>query len=147
MAKVATIRLGRIDGEIAGVFCDPKRAQFSTVCPVTSWTPPINAFRCKEGILVCIDLAGVDRSQFEIHLEPRRIMIRGYRATPEPDRRKHQSLRVLAMEIDYGMFQREMSLPLEIDAEQTIVEPHDGLFWITLPKLNTELPDTSEMKT
>jgi HSP20 family molecular chaperone IbpA len=40
---------------------------------------------------------------------------------------------LLALEIDYGPFEREVHLPTEIDVEQASAEQQNGLLWIHLP--------------
>ncbi len=42
---------------------------------------------------------------------------------------------MLALEIDYGPFEREVILPadVEVDVEQAHAEQENGLLWISLP--------------
>lgn len=94
------------------------------------WQPQINAFRCAAAIRVCVDLAGVDKSLIDLTVEPRRVLIRGEREAPEPTEHTTQ---ILALEIDYGPFEREVQLPVEVDAEHTRAEQKDGFLWIYLP--------------
>jgi len=94
------------------------------------WQPPINAFRCAAAVRICVDLAGVDKSLIDLTVEPRRIIIRGSRETPEPN---DQTMQILALEIDYGPFEREVQLPAEVDVERARAEQENGLLWIYLP--------------
>jgi HSP20 family molecular chaperone IbpA len=94
------------------------------------WQPPINAFRCAAGVCICVDLAGVDKSLIDLTVEPRRVIIRGSRETPEPS---DQTTQVLALEIDYGPFEREVRLPAEVDVKRARAEQENGLLWIHLP--------------
>jgi len=94
------------------------------------WQPPINAFRCAAAVRICVDLAGVDKSLIDLTVEPRRVVIRGSRETPEPS---DQTTQILALEIDYGPFEREMRLPAEVDVKRARAEQENGLFWIYLP--------------
>jgi HSP20 family protein len=94
------------------------------------WQPPINAFRCAAGVRICVDLAGVDKSLIDLTVEPRRVIIRGSRETPEPS---DQTTQILALEIDYGPFEREVPLPAEVDVERAHAEQENGLLWIDLP--------------
>jgi HSP20 family protein len=95
------------------------------------WQPAINAFRCERGVRICVDLAGVEKSSIELTVEPQRIVMRGTREAPEPT--SEESLQMLAFEIDYGPFEREVHLPVEVDVEQAHAEQENGLLWITLP--------------
>ncbi|HEY0368570.1 MAG TPA: Hsp20/alpha crystallin family protein [Chthoniobacterales bacterium] len=97
-----------------------------------TWQPPINAFRCEMGVRICVDLAGVEKSSIDLTVEPRRVVMRGSRNPPEPT--TERALQTLALEIDYGPFEREVHLPVEVDVEQAHAEQENGLLWITLPE-------------
>ena len=47
--------------------------------------------------------------------------------------REGRALQMLALEIDYGRFEREIELPIEVDVEQAEAEQTNGLLWIYLP--------------
>ena len=95
-----------------------------------TWQPAINAFRCKKAVSICIDLAGIDQSRIDLQVEPRRITVRGSREAPEPT---DQAVQMLALEIDYGPFEREFELPAEVETEEARAEQENGLLWIHLP--------------
>ena len=40
---------------------------------------------------------------------------------------------MIAMEIDYGPFEREVRLPDEVDVKKVHAEQKNGLLWIHLP--------------
>jgi HSP20 family molecular chaperone IbpA len=96
-----------------------------------SWRPCINAYHCSSCIRVCVDLAGVD--EFEVKVLPRRLVIRGHRTPPEPVEPEKKGARILALEIDYGPFEREILLEPDIDTERVETEQKNGLLWIVLP--------------
>jgi HSP20 family protein len=97
------------------------------------WSPAINAYRCEESIVVCVDLAGVDKTGIEVCLQARSLLIRGTRQPPEPGRESGGRVQILAMEIDCGPFEREVPLPLEADPEGVRAEQRNGLLWVYLP--------------
>jgi len=37
------------------------------------------------------------------------------------------------MEIDYGPFEREIDLPVEVEIDKAYAEQRNGLLWIALP--------------
>jgi HSP20 family molecular chaperone IbpA len=43
-------------------------------------------------------------------------------------------MRVLAMEINYGPFAREIPLPLDLELERLQTEWSDAMLWIVLPR-------------
>ena len=96
------------------------------------WQPAINAFQCDKGLRVCVDLAGVDRSQVDLTVEPQRVVIRGMRPAPEPAE-DDRVVQMIAFEIDYGPFERVLELPRPVDVKQAKAEQRNGLLWIELP--------------
>lgn len=97
------------------------------------WQPAINAFRCGSQFLICVELAGVERSAIEVRAEARRVTIRGTRPMPEPACDEEPAAQILALEIDHGRFERVLELPAEIDHEHVKAEFRNGLLWIKLP--------------
>jgi HSP20 family protein len=98
-----------------------------------TWQPAINAYRCEKGIRICVDLAGVDRKAIDLRVEPYSVVIRGTREVPEPKDSEGGPVEMLAMEIDYGPFERSVDLFDEVDIEKVHAEQKDGLLWIHLP--------------
>lgn len=108
------------------------RLQFTELAP-QRWHPAINAFRCETAVRICVDLAGVDRSQIDLTVEPRRVIVQGTRETPEPTLAQGLAVQVLALEIDYGPFAREVELPAAVDVDEVQAEQKNGFLWIYLP--------------
>lgn len=102
------------------------------------WQPAINAYQCEDCIRICVELAGVDRSDIELTVRERHLEIRGVREVPEPAEAEGHALRTIAMEIDYGFFQREIRLPAEIDVKKVQADQQNGLLWIHLPLRNSK---------
>ncbi len=110
------------------------RVDFVPLAP-SCWAPAINAFQCDGGLHIFVDLAGVDRSEVDITLEPQRLMIRGTRAAPEPTGPGCRVAQIIALEIDYGPFERVLELPIRIDVERARAEQKNGFLRIELPFL------------
>lgn len=99
-----------------------------------AWRPAINAFRLPDHYLVCVDLAGMQKPEISVRVDARRVTICGHRPAPEPPRTEvGPSPQVLAMEIDYGPFERTVELPEPIQPEQVTAHYREGLLWIRLP--------------
>ena len=98
-----------------------------------AWRPAINVYRCESCISICLDLAGADHSDIELVIEGQRLSIRGERAVPEPGEKEGAAHQMIAMEIDYGPFEREVQLPDEVDLEKMRAEQQNGFLWIHLP--------------
>jgi HSP20 family protein len=101
--------------------------------PAHRWQPAINAFRCESAVQICVDLAGVEKSSIELKVESHRMVLRGSRKAPEPADREGRAVQVLALEIDYGPFERVVELAAELDTEGARADYENGLLWIHLP--------------
>ena len=53
--------------------------------------------------------------------------------SPESSDEAGQAMQMIAMEIDYGLFERELRLPAEVDVNQVHAEQKNGFLWIHLP--------------
>jgi HSP20 family protein len=109
------------------------KVQFAAFSRPETWRPAINAYRCEECIAVCVELAGLSKEEIDVRVEPRRVLVRGQRLPPDPAESKAKPVHILAMEIDYGPFEREVLLPVDVDPEQVTAEQRNGLLWIYLP--------------
>ena len=131
--SIRTIRLQRLQGQIGDVAYELTKVGLAGFQTVHRWKPPINAYRCDKCLRVCVDLAGVDRSEIELELQPDRLILRGNRTLPEPDDAHNPAMQVLAMEIDHGEFEREIALPAGVDRRRIRAEQQNGMLWIYLP--------------
>jgi HSP20 family protein len=98
-----------------------------------AWRPAINAYRCQTCIRICVDLAGVEKADIDVTIQNQRLSIRGVRDVPEPGDEKKHSMQMIAMEIDYGPFERDFALPDDVDAKKMHAEQKNGFLWIHLP--------------
>ncbi len=127
-----SIKLRWLHGALHDVTSELARLQFSRI-GVHTWQPAINAYRCDKCIRVCVDLAGVERSRIDLTVESERLILRGVRDVPEPTHAEGRAVQLLAMEIDYGPFEREVRLSALVDIEKVHAEQRNGLLWISLP--------------
>ena len=134
MPEVSRIHLKLLQGRLGNVVYEFSKTQFTQCWSHETWRPEINAYRSCHQIIICVDLAGVERSSIELSVEPRAIRLRGHRQAPEPTGQDAAGLQVLAMEIDYGEFERQIELPNEVDPARVKAEQRNGLLWIHLPR-------------
>jgi HSP20 family protein len=140
--KSRTIRLRFLEGQIGQVAYQITKVHFSNFREADPrWRPSINVFQCASCFRICAELAGVDPEQIEIAVASGRLWIRGNREAPEPLQQQEFALatnrkpvRVVAMEIDYGQFEREIEVPPTFDPERITTEWDNGLLWIYLPR-------------
>ncbi|MDB6109196.1 MAG: heat shock protein Hsp20 [Pedosphaera sp.] len=133
MADNRSIRLRQLQGRVGDVVYQLTRVQFSEFSPAANWRPPVNAYRCPERMTICVDLAGVDRSAVDLEVEPRRLLLRGFRELPEPAGNEEQPMQILALEIDHGRFEREIHFPSDVEPARVTAEQRNGLLWVYLP--------------
>ena len=131
--SIRTIRLQRLQGQLGDVAYELTKVDLSGFQTVHRWKPAINAYQCDKCLRICVDLAGVDRSEIELELSPDRLILRGNRTLPEPDDTHNPAMQVRAMEIDHGAFEREIELPVGVDGRLVRAEQQNGMLWIYLP--------------
>jgi HSP20 family protein len=125
--------LARLQRELGNIASQLTQVHFTFLNAPGYWRPAINAYRCGERFIICVELAGVDRSAVRVLAEPRRLTIHGKRTPPEPPCNPPQPVQVLEMGIDYGPFERVLELPAEVDPNRVSAEQRDGLLWVDLP--------------
>jgi HSP20 family protein len=132
MDSTRTIRLRWLHSSVQDVTHHVAGLRLSRSGP-HAWRPAINAYRCEGCIRVCVDLAGVDRSDIDLIIANQHLSIRGVRDVPEPSNEVRRPMQMIAMEIDYGPFEREIPLPAEVDVNKVHAEQKNGLLWVHLP--------------
>jgi HSP20 family protein len=100
----------------------------------SSWKPPIDIFETPDSILITAEIAGVEKEDLELEINSRAIRISGKR-TPLPSA---DNGRYRLAEIQYGLFERIMHLPVMIDPEKVTASYKKGLLQINLAKLTCE---------
>jgi HSP20 family protein len=125
--------LDDIQRDLGDLVVEITQAHFVHFRAPTAWQPAVNAFRCGDDFVICIDLAGVDKSEIDVRVEARRLIVRGSRPVPEPACDEGPKVHVLALEIDHGRFERVLDLPADVDPARVTAEHRNGLLWIKLP--------------
>ncbi len=92
------------------------------------WRPPTDVYETEDAILVRVEIAGMNESDFSIILDGQYLLIRGMRAEPPERRAYHQ------MEIPFGEFATEVELPHPVLAKDAEAFYSNGFLRIILPK-------------
>ena len=103
-----------------------------------AWQPAVNVYAHADRLEICVDLAGVRKEDIQVHVEPRRVVVRGFRKSPDHGRAQPFCNRVLAMEIPDGSFERIVEFPLLVASDRALARQDNGWLWITLPMLARE---------
>lgn len=133
MSEFYRLRLERLERELGALAFQVTHVQWARVGHSARWKPAVNAYRCADQFVICVNLAGVEKESIDLQIEPRRVTLRGNRAPREPPCATDAPPQVLTMEIDYGLFERELTLPEEVDGTRAKADQRSGLLWISLP--------------
>ena len=98
-----------------------------------SWRPNVNVYETRNAIIVCADLAGMDRNAIEVSVAGKQLLIRGRRMCPMRAG-KEKAIAVHLMEIDHGGFGRSVEIPDNVDETNVSAHYDAGMLWIRLPK-------------
>jgi len=102
-----------------------------------AWQPATNVYETRDAYYICVELAGVEAEEVDVSCTERsRIIISGNRAQPRPEG-VAGPLSVHALEVDEGLFRREIELPEPVAVERISAEYDRGYLWITIPRMRT----------
>jgi len=128
--------LNRIRQEINRLFEDP----FSFITPNTSffegWEPNIDIYEDKDKVTVKAELPGMKKEDINVSLENKTLMISGERK----DEEEHKEGDNYRAERFFGRFQRTITLPSLVNADQIKGNYKDGVLTIELPKSEEAKP-------
>ena len=93
-----------------------------------AWQPPTDVYEDDDGIVVRVEVAGMDSEDFSISLAGHTLVIAGTRIDPAPKRTYHQ------MEIRFGEFRAEVHLPWQVEPEDAEASYEEGFLTVRLPR-------------
>jgi len=96
------------------------------------WRPPTDVYETEEGIIVKVEVAGMNVTDFDIFFADRRLTITGVRPDPE-GKRIYQN-----MEIRYGPFRTEVLVGWALDQSAITANYDGGFLYVVLPKETKE---------
>ncbi len=92
------------------------------------WNPAADVYRCDDGWIVKVDLAGVCADDLEIELEDSSLVIHGCRR----DTFYQEGYSYHQMEITYSRFEKTLQFPCSIEAGSLAHDYRDGFLIIKL---------------
>jgi HSP20 family protein len=95
----------------------------------SGWQPPTDMFDMGDFVLIKMELPGIKSSDVTIELQGSQLTIKGCR-----NESKCKKMRVIQMEIMYGCFEKQLTLPYLVDPQKASIVYYNGLFEIKLPK-------------
>src|ERR1035441_10093503 len=108
-----------------------KRRQPLVREPETHWVPNTDVYVCESGVVIKVELAGMQRENLELVIEGNRLKISGQRG----DGCRTGHCKFLVMEINYGAFESLIELPAGYDLNQAKAAYQNGFLRIDVPTL------------
>jgi HSP20 family molecular chaperone IbpA len=104
------------------------------------WRPPTDVLEGPLGLLVKIELAGVQEDDVEVTLFDDMLVVSGSRTEEYADGLDCHSheCRYHESGVRYGEFQVEVYLPLPVDADRVTARLDRGFLYVTLPRRGAE---------
>jgi HSP20 family molecular chaperone IbpA len=92
------------------------------------WRPPTDVYETEKSIMIQVEVAGMEHSDFSVTMEGNMLKIAGHRKDHLERRVYHQ------MEIHTGEFLTEVELPLCVEPDFVRANYHDGFLLVELHK-------------
>ena len=95
------------------------------------WMPAVDVFETDEEFILIIDIAHIDPKDIELFMKKGYIVVKGIRNEITKFKKRHYH----KMEIDYGPFERKISVPVAVDEHNIKTQYKDGFMEIRLKKI------------
>jgi HSP20 family protein len=103
--------------------------------------PPINIFQHNDDFVAIVELPGVDKNDLEIEAKENTIRISGQKTIKYDEGASiHRRERV------WGVFDRTLSVPIQIDPDAIKAEYRDGVLALFIPRAEDDKPRTIKIK-
>jgi HSP20 family protein len=104
--------------------------------PLRSWAPALDVHEDKDSFVIRTELPGLRREDIDVSLHDGAVIIAGERQAEEVK----EGVEVHRRERYYGKFQRALTLPAPVAADQVKAQYKDGVLTVTLPKVEAAKP-------
>jgi HSP20 family protein len=99
--------------------------------------PPLKVFRMGDDIVIITELPGIQKSDLSIEVKGKTIRIAGTKSVTYSDEASVHRRERLA-----GRFDRAVTVPVEIDADNVKADYRDGVLALYLPRSERDKPKT-----
>ena len=103
--------------------------------PARYFVPATDIYETDDGLMVVMEVPGVERKDIDINVENEVIRVEG-----RIDTSKYDGLDPLYTEYNVGHFARSFTLSSKIDQQKIGAQLEDGVLTLTLPKLKEAQP-------
>jgi HSP20 family protein len=132
-------RLATLREEMDGLFDTSFRSFFRTPGSFSTWSPAIDVYQDKDQFTVIAEVPGMKKEDLVLSLHNGVLTISGER------KREQKSEQGFTSERYVGRFQRSVTLPASVDANQVKASYEDGLLKVILPKSEEAKPKQIEV--
>ncbi len=119
----------RVQAEMLGLLHETVPGQrWVSARPRKIWRPPTDVYETDDCVVVKVEIAGMDKDNFSISLDSKRLIITGIRHDPAA------KLGYQQMEILYGRFETDVYLTRAIEEDRIEATYQNGFLSVLLPK-------------
>lgn len=97
---------------------------------LSATTPTIDLAETDDEVLVYAEIPGLDRSDFKVELDDRRIVLRGEKKVSREEKKRNYHY----VESSYGSFHRAIPLPCKVRFDKAKATYKGGVLKVRLPK-------------
>jgi len=108
----------------------------------SSFVPDINTREGKFAYHIDVDLPGMSKDEINVHIDNNILTISGERKTKEETKKDDY----YKIESSFGKFERTLSLPDNVDAENIHAESSDGVLEIIVPKITKKTEEVKKIE-
>jgi HSP20 family protein len=90
--------------------------------------PHVDCYRTQDALTVLVELPGVDPADIDLVVGDETLFLTGQRVRPREEGQVYQQ-----MELDYGLFRRQVALGANVDVERATATYAQGILRIMLP--------------
>lgn len=130
-----------LDSLFGRMFGESSRQQSSS-SPVSTFTPAADVTRAGDKWTVAMALPGIDPKNVEINIVGRTLRVRGERSFAG----YAEGAEPVLSEISYGRFEREFTLPEDIDSDKVQATCRHGMLELMLPLKESAQPRRVEIQ-
>lgn len=94
------------------------------------WQPPIDVIETKKEYVVIVDIAGIRQEDIRLSFDSDQLTIQGVRREVDYGEKRHYHI----MEIDFGPFERKITLPKNVNSDKMNAMYKDGFLEVRLEK-------------
>jgi HSP20 family protein len=107
-----------------------------------TWSPLVDAYETGEEFVLAVEIPGVEQNQIDLQITNHVLSIRGQR-NPCSELSKQVFYR---LERPSGSFERQFTLPEDVDTNAVQAKLNAGVLTVTLPKTRRRRPFKVEVK-